>query len=259
MSQFESGRPSVTAPPPPATSHPRDLGRAPRGAPSSGDRNVFRTAWPEYQCGTSPGGRTEASPADKPGVLKSGQTSLTWAVRSFLALAAVLVEAGVAIPIGFRVLNGRFLLFTARTDEMIFGRTPAEIVEREPAVLDVQLFYVDLAVTLLLAMGVLVAFVTWFGLRGGPPVGVVGIVRQLRRRRGVSGENRPPLSLRGVARVGRCAAAVLGLGARSYPSGPRLAGDERRRPFATKEGTGMNAKYTRIVGNQIALIGPWHH
>ena len=79
----------------------------------------------------------------------------------------VLLGAGVAIPIGFRAWNGRFLLFTPRADEMIFGRTPTDIVADEPVVLDVQLFYMDVASTLLLAMGVLVAFVTWFGLRAG--------------------------------------------------------------------------------------------
>lgn len=98
------------------------------------------------------------------------QRSLRWAVRVGLGLAVVLFVGGIAIPIGFRVVGrvfGEVLLFTPWVDEAIFGRPPADIIAGEPAVKTVQLFYVDLGATMLLAMGVMVGFVTWFGLRAG--------------------------------------------------------------------------------------------
>ena len=82
------------------------------------------------------------------------QRSLRWAVRLFLGGAVVLLAGGIAIPIGFRVvdrISSEVLLFTPRVDEILFGRPPADIVAGEPAVKTVQLFFVDLVATLLLA------------------------------------------------------------------------------------------------------------
>jgi hypothetical protein len=106
-------------------------------------------------------------------VAKGRERSLLWAVRFFLVLAAAVFGAGIVIPIAFR-LGGwargglvDFLMFSARVDEVVLGRAPADIVAAEPGVIEAQLFYIDLSSTLLLASGVMVGFITWFGLRAG--------------------------------------------------------------------------------------------
>ena len=98
---------------------------------------------------------------------RNRERSLIWAVRLFLFMAAILFVGGVGIPVAFRLGRGQFLLFTPRYDRVHFGRAPADIIAREPAVLEVQFLYIDLVATLLLICGVLLASVTWFGLRRG--------------------------------------------------------------------------------------------
>lgn len=98
---------------------------------------------------------------------------LRWAVRLFMLIATVVFLAGIGLPVVFRVAGRRgsgfvdFLILSDTADEGILGKTPADVVAAEPGVVDMQLFYLDLAFTLVLALAVLVAFVTWCGLRTG--------------------------------------------------------------------------------------------
>ncbi len=99
------------------------------------------------------------------------ERSLIWSVRLFMTLAGIVFLAGIAIPIAFR-LGGwdskgfvNFLMVSSRADTIIMGRPPASIVAAEPSVVQMQLLYIDLAASLLLGLGVMLAALTWFGLR----------------------------------------------------------------------------------------------
>ena len=106
-------------------------------------------------------------------VVKGRERSLVWAVRLFMLISGVVFVAGIAIPIAFRVGGWEaegfvnFLMISARVDAIVLGRAPAAIVTAEPSVVPMQLLYIDTAASLLLGLGVMLAFLTWFGLRRG--------------------------------------------------------------------------------------------
>lgn len=76
--------------------------------------------------------------------------------------AIALHRYGVASPQGM----GQFI-FSAKADEVWFGRPPAEVVRDNPKVGKLILLFMDFMMGFMLAFGVVLFGVVWFGLRQG--------------------------------------------------------------------------------------------
>lgn len=80
-----------------------------------------------------------------------------------------LVVSGILTPLLARRMQRRILLIGPRSDTILFGRTPAELLDACPEVGLVQHTLFMLPAGALMSFGILQLALTWYGLKNGEP------------------------------------------------------------------------------------------
>ena len=91
------------------------------------------------------------------------------AVALFLVWGAIYVIIGVLTPVFLNrgAVSPPILLFSARTDTVLFGVTPDELWRTNRPLVTLRTITVQMFAGMLLTTGVLVLAVAWYGLRSG--------------------------------------------------------------------------------------------
>ena len=89
-------------------------------------------------------------------------------VALFLLHGTLWILIGALTPV---MLNTRIgqqgLIITGRTDKVVFGGSPSELLQNDPALAKLRTILLNIIGGLLVAAGVLVFMLTWFALRKG--------------------------------------------------------------------------------------------
>ena len=89
-------------------------------------------------------------------------------VALFLLCGAVYVLIGLLTPVLLnRGIGPPILIISNRTDAVVFGRDPKELLESDPALAMLRTILLTIIAGLLVTAGCLVIALAWFGLRGG--------------------------------------------------------------------------------------------
>lgn len=95
-------------------------------------------------------------------------SALGISVALFLVWGALYVIIGVLTPVLMdRGIGTQTLIFSVPTDTVVFGASPADLLRTNRPVATLRTILLRIVAALLLAAGLLVLTVTWYGLRTG--------------------------------------------------------------------------------------------